>query len=61
MLHCNSPVGLVEERCLEAEGKWLDCTLSDWVEERIDRQVQRIEAVPRTGWSFHRVVEGSQG
>jgi len=51
----------VEERCLEAEGKWLDCTLSDWVEERIDRQVQRIEAVPRTGWAFHRVVEGSQG
>jgi hypothetical protein len=60
-LHCNLPVGLVEEHCLEAEEKWLDCTLSDWVGERIDHQGERIGAVPYTGWAFHRVVEGTQG
>ena len=58
---CNLPVGLVEEEhYLEAEEKGLECTLSDWVEERIDRQVQRIGAVLHTDWAFHRVVEGTQ-
>jgi hypothetical protein len=59
-LRCNSPVGLVEEHYLGAEEKGLDCTLSGWVEERIDRQVQHIGVVLHTDWAFHRVVEGTQ-
>ena len=43
-LHCNSPVGLAVELCLEVVG---DCLGS--VEERIDQLVQRIGTAAHIG------------